>query len=449
MAERLEAVQNYGEVLFTSEAVQQEWQATLAALKKDGKSLDKFAEENEYATERSEQGTGRNSGPVAKPASANFGVDKGNLLRKAPDVESMNNAEFASYLETIKRLQPAYRRHLSDAFNSMRERRHRQLTGLPSDDPSTPLAGRTHAAYGLLKAEGLSPKDEALKFLETTFADKPDRLNQGTITSLRHPTAGLQYSLPTKTEVNRLSKTVPGLNLGARFVDGVPGAESSKQSLGTLGGLVVGDSQTGYGQSRHESVDLGLGLDGNWRDKHLEPRVDDKGKYEFRISSASINEPPAVVNPDGKRSSLLDSRTINKGPWFKESTAPPIRSNARIVSKMVHPPYAGGESAATLAARSGRRISALEANEKRSLRIGSPEWVAQAPRLTFGGVGGARFGGAGGGGAGRQPGALPDFSKFRRNVADGGQRKPSLGMQRTRRELVQNSFGGGNQRRVE
>ena len=435
LSERLEAVHNYGEVLFASEDVQSEWKQTLASLEKEGKSLEKYAEENEFSVEQqAKEDTSLRTGPIATPSSSNFGVDGGRLLRTAPDVENMTDAEFASYLETIKKLQPAYRKHLSEAFNSMRERRHRQISGLPSDDPSTPLAGRTHAAYGLIKAEGLDPKEEALKFLQKTFEDSPKTLNKHSITSLRHPTAGLAYSLPTKLEAQKIAKAIPGLNLGARFVDGVPGASSARQNVSSIGGLIVGDAlDRGKFGDRNEPIDLGLGMDGNWRDKVLEPRDDTKGKYEYRISSASINEPPRVVNPKGEKSSLLDARTINRGPWFREQTLPPLRSNAKIEGKMVHPPYVGGNPAARQVAQ-GARVSALEANEKKSLRIGSPEWVAAAPRLTFGGVGGARLGGQM---------AAPDFSRYRRSIAEG--KGPSLGMQRTRsRQLIQSINGPRN-----
>ncbi|KAL7415298.1 hypothetical protein BDY24DRAFT_382489 [Mrakia frigida] len=429
LAERVQAVKEHGEAIYQSPEVQEEWKLVVEQLEKDGKSLEEYAFENDWRAVVEIEDSALEHGPVAKPISSNFGVDRGSLLKGAPDVESMPDEDFHIYLESVKRLQPAYRRHLSDAFNTMREQRHRQLSGLPSDDSFSPLSGRTHAVYGLAKASGLSPREQAAAFLDEAHQSSPHSKTlhrRKTITSIRHPTGGLQYSLPTKIEVNQVADTTPGLHLGQVYVDSdVPGVPNSRAQLSVVGGVIVGESERGR-TARLDKIDLGLGMDGDWRNTNLEPVNRDAGHYEFRIGSASINTPPNVVAPGGQRAPpRLDISTINKGPFFKEQTLAPLRANA--IPDFNSPPRHMRKLDSTNPEWPKHRVSALRANERKSLRIGSVEWVAAKPRMGFNGSG---MGGGGGGYGG-------EFSNFRRSVsgartsgAGGG--GGSIGMSRSR-----------------
>lgn len=409
-SERIATVQAYGEVLGKSEEVQAEWKAVVEQLEQEGKSFDEYVAENDRSKqEEPEEVASVESGPIAAPTSSNFGKDAGSLLASAPDIESMTNEDFAQYVEDVKRLQPAYRRHLSEAFNTIREQRHRQLAGLPSDDPFSPLSGRTHAAYGLSKAPGLNPKEQAASFLDTVHHIDP-RIIASTSTLInRHPTGGLQYSLPTKIEINQISPTVPGLHVGHVYVEASDSSiPAHRTGLSSVGGLIVGEPESkGRAAPRLDAIDQGLSFDGTWRDETVEPRDPTKGHYNYRVGSASINEPPRVVSPRGRLTSRLHPSTINKGPYFQEETPRAIRANATA-------DFSSGSSSNSNAAAGMHSVSQLGANERKSLRIGSPEWVANKPRMT------------------NQVGGGKDFSSFRRGLSGEAGGK-GIGMSRSGR----------------
>lgn len=366
---------------------------------------------------------------AANPQTDNFGRDS-QPLPELPDVEAMTPEEFSAYLSNIKRLQPAYRRHLSASFNQMRMRRHRQLAGFSEEDTTEagPLAGRVFSSYGLAGVEELSPARESSRFLRQVLRDEPEALrparrstevHHGLERAIgnRHPTGGLQYSLPTRFEVETRSPAVPGLYMGE-----TPQSRGAKLSTAIVGGVVTSaHSSTGYGRSADsglEPVDLGLDHQNEWRiaeegektnaASKTAKRDPNAGKHTFRVSSASIREAPTVVQRKGERLPVAPE-FINKGPNFHPLQLPPLRVSVTprgTIPSLTAPQRkalakAKTEGLGSLEAKRSIVPFHLEAHRRGHIVLGSRGWVAgrniapQAKAPVFGSRGGGFAGSLG------------------------------------------------------
>jgi hypothetical protein len=311
--------------------------AFAAELKETGSSLAEWVEARTGGSLAGKQAT-----PLNKFAVDDFLNPNGHehLPDRAPDVERMTEPQFARYLESIKALQPKYRQHLLTKLAAN--------TGAAAEPIDTTLRS-------LAVTDTLVPVKESKEFLRRHFAVADDE--EG-IQPARHPTGGLQYALPTKLEVAS-ARPLKGYHLGKVQI---PGSKDRTQDLHSIGGMVAsGSPSNAIGGAGLKPLDLGLTSTGQWRE---EGRVEEDGKYFFRVDRAVLADPPKVVATGNEQRQPLEYRSISRGPDFDYQASYPFSIE---VSRTDFSPWT---------TTSHIRTSPLEAYGRGEKFLGGRDWVS-------------------------------------------------------------------------
>jgi hypothetical protein len=410
--ERAEEIRNGSDA--RSIAAQNEMSNVMVVWKRKGKTMEEYLDVHRPAVFTANDTSLAKFAVPSRHPTRTFGRDIP-APRRIPDIEHMSEARFQEYLDRLKHLTPKYREHLSATVNEARERRKRQAAGLP---PSTaaPLTTTVHSSLGLLGEEDVDHFAQANKYLSSIEQKKLESPSENDLElSNRHPTGGLQYSLPSKLYVSAMDRSIHGYHLGTRQVG--PAGSTARVPTSLVGGLVagheppVGASAAYYNSSRSagltnlEEWDIGIDENGNWRD---ELRDENRGRHDFRITSASINVPPKVVSRPNEPLALVHEEIGSKVP-SRIQTHAPLNVNVELAPNSQPISPSGAELAVRRAfhntqdlrsagAQAERELgraptpydlsdrqrgqellsrSVLDAARRRQLKIGDASWVAR------------------------------------------------------------------------